>query len=208
VGANEGDWTLEAYRNSGKGSKVYSYEPDPRAASIFKKRQMPQEVYLSELAISNLEGKDEIFLNKEFTGLTTMSISLGEEDYEKRIVDTTTLDTEVEKQGIDFVEFLKIDVEGHEHFVLKGASGLLEEERIGCIQFEYGGKWREAGSTLKSVSEFLKENGFNVFFLAPKSLKTVDIDKIGEYFSYSNYVAVHEKKLNKVLSLIDSEPLV
>src|SRR3954447_14709646 len=42
------------------------------------------------------------------------------------------------KKGIDRVDFLKIDVEGAEHLVLKGLEDSLRKGRIRFVQFEYG----------------------------------------------------------------------
>lgn len=42
------------------------------------------------------------------------------------------------REGIREIDFLKIDVEGAEHLVLRGLEGLLRERRVRFVQFEYG----------------------------------------------------------------------
>jgi hypothetical protein len=49
-----------------------------------------------------------------------------------------TLDGFCSEQGIEKIDFLKIDVEGHELFVLKGAAQMLQSKKIRFIQFEFG----------------------------------------------------------------------
>jgi len=53
-------------------------------------------------------------------------------------VKVNTLDRVMEENGIDFIHFLKIDTEGYEMEVLKGAQEALGSKRIGIIQVEAG----------------------------------------------------------------------
>ena len=41
-------------------------------------------------------------------------------------------------EGIEHIHFLKLDVEGHEVAVLRGAQGMLNRGAISMIQFEFG----------------------------------------------------------------------
>jgi len=52
------------------------------------------------------------------------------------------------------IDFLKVDVEGHELEVFKGATGMLSQSRIGHIQFEYGGCNIDARVLLKDLFDF------------------------------------------------------
>ena len=48
----------------------------------------------------------------------------------------TTLDDFCDENNVEFIDFLKIDVQGAEFKVLKGAKKALSEKRIGVIQLE------------------------------------------------------------------------
>jgi FkbM family methyltransferase len=67
-------------------------------------------------------------------------------------VDTTTLDAQFSGQTIDY---LKVDVQGSEADVLRGAKGLLASGKIGVIYIEWPG-----GS---SVPEILAAHGYEMF---------------------------------------------
>jgi hypothetical protein len=101
---------------------------------------------------------------------------------------------------------LKIDVEGYEEDVLRGGSSALSDGAISCIQFEYGGNWRHAGSTLQGVVNYLEGYDFQVLLVRPDCLRKVRLDELDEYFSYSNYVAVHDRIIDKISSLVHPKP--
>jgi len=52
-------------------------------------------------------------------------------------VDVTTLDSFARSHGIDFIHILKSDTQGFDFEVFKGASHLMEEDRIALIYFEF-----------------------------------------------------------------------
>lgn len=64
--------------------------------------------------------------------------------------------------SIQFIDFLKIDTEGHEYEVLKGFGEELA--RIQTIQFEYGGTWKDSFIKLEEVVNYLKTRGFEDFY--------------------------------------------
>ena len=51
--------------------------------------------------------------------------------------EVTTIDHFCSKKGIEFIDFLKIDAEGSELTVLQGAAQMINDGRIGFIQFEF-----------------------------------------------------------------------
>jgi hypothetical protein len=117
-------------------------------------------------------------------------------------VDVTTLDAEIDRRGWSGVDFLKVDTEGYDLHVLKGAQGLLGRGSIGCIQFEYNRQWALACSTLAGAYALLEENAYEVFLLKPDGLWRLSYARYGEYFNYSNFVAVHREKISWVNDLI------
>jgi len=200
VGANRGDWASAIHRSSSDGVEIHCYEPDPRVESDFKSSfDQSRKVHFYGVAVGSKKGELDIFLDQQSTELTSV-VESGRDQY-RTTVDVTTLDDESERHQLRYIDLLKIDTEGYEEAVLRGASALLHEEKIGCIQFEYGKKWVKTSATLQVVS-FLESYNFEVFILRPDSLQRVDFDMIGEYFSYSNYIAVHKKNRNRIENLI------
>lgn len=98
----------------------------------------------------------------------------------------TTIDSIIE-QGIDFVDFIKVDTEGAEFDVLKGAAKSLSGKKIKFIQIEYGGTYPDAGITMKEVIEFVKCFGYWVYSYDKKFTK-LDPKTFIEDFHYDNYL--------------------
>ena len=207
VGANRGDWTKAALKLSGE-TTVYSYEPDPRAVSQYRDSMHNNEnVFFHDVAIGSEVGEMKLFLAKHSTEHSTAA-PVANKDYTSSTVQVSTVDAQVKQHRIDYIDLLKIDVEGYESMVLKGASETLRKEKIGCIQFEYGENWKNAGATLTHVCSFLESHDFRTFLLRPKTLKVIDIDVLGEYFSYSNYIAVHKRNVENIVSLISKSKIL
>ena len=58
--------------------------------------------------------------------------------FHARTVQVVRLDEELGPLGISVVDFMKIDVEGHELFVLRGLGELLSQRRVRAFTFEFG----------------------------------------------------------------------
>jgi FkbM family methyltransferase len=136
VGANEGRAAVRLNRHLPTPT-VYAFEP---VGSTFRKlcaraEHLP-DVRPLNLALGAEPGRRTIYLHEKDimnSFSPTWSEPVGTEE-----VEVETLDRVVERQGIDFVHFLKIDTEGHELEVLEGARGALAARRIGIILLEVG----------------------------------------------------------------------
>lgn len=135
VGAHIGYYSLLASRLVGPSGKVVAFEPTPRTRSILERNAAgrsntviePRAVWSHETTISfNDFGWRFSALNSAFTPRSRPdeNVSLSS-TYE---VDTTSLDTYVERTGIA-PDFVKIDAESAEHEVLRGMDELLREVR-------------------------------------------------------------------------------
>ncbi|WP_259110016.1 FkbM family methyltransferase [Salinibacter ruber] len=198
IGANRGGWVSTVCQSSSSRIEAFCYEPDPRVSSEFKSNtEKLSGVYLREIAVGEESGKIEIFLDRESTEKTS-AVSGVSKDSIKKEVEITTLDEEFERIPTEYIDMLKIDVEGYEESVLRGANRLLSKGKIGCIQFEYGGAWAKASATLQGVVSFLRDHEYEVFLLQPNCLQAIDFELIGEYFGYSNYIAVKKSKIQEL----------
>lgn len=64
----------------------------------------------------------------------------------------TTIDSYLKTHDIQHVDFVKLDVEGHELAALKGMSGALQAGAIDMMQFEYGATFADSRILLRDIS--------------------------------------------------------
>ncbi len=93
---------------------------------------------------------------------------------------------------IDRIDFLKIDIEGHEFKVMQGGSDLIGNGHVSCIQFEYGAFSTELRFFVKDYYALLPD--FWIGKLFPDGVHFAEYDWTMENFQFCNYVAVHKAR--------------
>lgn len=128
VGANVGKYS---FRLSGLSPEVYSFEPHPSLARKLR-HALPKNVVVQAVAVSDAPGVAQLkfpIINGErslaLASIENGSFSNSVMRVETVVVPTARLDDLVAKP----VGFIKIDVEGHELAVLRGAIGILNKWR-------------------------------------------------------------------------------
>jgi FkbM family methyltransferase len=192
VGANVGDWLGEvAEVKAGGEFHALAFEPSSSAFERLAQRFGGNpNVTLKNAAAGDAPGHAEFFEEYEAgKGSSLVSGFVSTAGF-KRAVPVVCLDDEVRALGWDRIDFLKIDAEGYDMRVISGARALLEQQRIGAVQFEYNRSWQLAGDTLYSAISFLERFGYETFVLKRDGLYTLNYALYEEYFEYSNFVAL------------------
>lgn len=172
IGANIGELTLLFSRFVGDNGKVYSFEPTPstfeRLSSIISIGNRAN-VIANNFAMSDVEGTlDFNMYHDHFAAFNTAAtrplakygVNIDEPINIK--IPCTTIDSYCSKNGIEKIDLLKIDVEGAELQVLKGASKMFSEKRIAVCAFEFGQTIFDMGNTVDEFIDFFKSNGYTV----------------------------------------------
>lgn len=195
VGANVGNWT-NTVLNSFPAAQVYIFEPIPVVFNILKQKVLSGNVNFFNLALSNKQGIEEFQYYDHHSSLSGLFerpvlFTLLHEKPHIIQVTTDTLDNFCVTHGIDQIDFLKIDTEGAEIAILHGAAQLLKNQHIKYIQFEYGGCYSDAHTTLQEAYRILSSCNYCVYRIVPDGLIHISEWRDAlENYQYSNYFAV------------------
>lgn len=200
VGANIGTWSKCFLSKMADPQKGLLFEPSPLAVAClnddFKQEIKKSLVEIVSAAVCEQSGSMDFYM-EESAGETSSLISKHSKPQAQKIfVETTTIGAEVEKRKLKFIDFLKIDAEGYDLHVLRGAEKCLIEKAVGVIQFEYNQPWANSSSTLISALDYLGKHDYKVYLLKQNGLYNFNYNIYGEYFHYSNFVAIAPGYLN------------
>jgi FkbM family methyltransferase len=144
------------------GWNVYCFEPDSRNRSVLVSSfgNFPN-VTIDKRAVADSEMKElPFFRSGVSTGISGLS-AFHPSHVQCETVNTTTLGDYIEEHAIADVDFLKIDTEGYDLFVLKGMNWDKIMPRMVICEFE-DSKTLPLGYDFHQLAGFLKEKGYKV----------------------------------------------
>jgi FkbM family methyltransferase len=198
IGANVGDWSLLATQHlTAPGAKIYAWEPLPATAEKLRAR-LPPNAEVICAAASDHDGTADIWLspcNSTLHSLhkrDTLQAAYGiAAPREKITITTRTLDSFCTERAITHIDFLKIDVEGHEVPALRGFRRGLHEGRARLIQLEYGGAWIDSRTFLRDLYYEFENTPYTLHKLYPDALLPQPLyDVREENFLLKHFVAL------------------
>ncbi len=145
VGANVGDYS-KALIDSFKNNPITLFAFEPSKKTFLKLKENIGEsdnVCLFNFGFSNQKTILKLFSDSDLSGLASLykrkldhfNIEMNNEEE----VELITIDEFCNANKIKNIDFLKLDVEGHELKVLQGAERMINSDKIKFIQFEFGG---------------------------------------------------------------------
>jgi len=199
IGANKGEYS-KLCKNINKNAKIFCFEPHPKTFISLQENINSNQITLINKALSDKVGKFLLYDYKKKDGSSHASLwadviekAHGKESvcYE---VDVTTVDNIINEFNIKKIDLLKIDVEGDEINVLKGAKGSLNNDIIEAIQFEF--------TQINSISRIFMRDFFDILeeqytinrLLPNEFLPLEGYDPtMHEIYAYQNLIALRKK---------------
>lgn len=179
IGAHYGEDSLR-FAEAFPESSIFCFEPDPRNISVFKKYVCDDRIKLFEVALSDRVGCADFYqsyqsqtdvpekydwisrddyINLELNNSGSSSLKKGYKHIKDKItVKTDTYANFVEKNKINYVDLLWIDVQGAEKEVLTGCGDHLYEVKLVIV--EYGEKEYDGYMDINETINFLSAFGF------------------------------------------------
>jgi FkbM family methyltransferase len=192
VGANIGDWTLEASRRC-PGAQIHAFEvAPPTFERLTANVAALTNVRCCMAGLSDAEGPIRMRYYGTLPSLTTATAYPHSLPYSEIEGTVTTGDAYVASNRIEHIDLLKIDVEGMEQQVLKGFEATLARKAIDLVQFEYGRVSIVNGFLLRDFHEFFRTRGYLVGKIFPTYVEFRDYALADEDFIGPNYLACRE----------------
>jgi len=194
VGANQGAYSLMCAK-ARPGTQIYSFEPHPKTF-LSLVRNLPDSKFLCFNKALGAECKTlRLFDYKDEDGSSHATLysdvikEIHKKNFTSHEVEVTTLDNIINENKIIKVSLLKIDAEGHELEVLKGASKAINKRMIMAIHFEFNEMNVISRSFFKDFVDLLPEYDF--YRLLPSGMISIKYSPLNsEIFAYQNIVAI------------------
>ncbi|WP_023648989.1 FkbM family methyltransferase [Candidatus Pelagibacter ubique] len=185
IGAHEGE-SIKLFTNNFNINEIYSFEPSPISFKIlirnittiedkFKKTKIfPENIalgskhkkifmkHISESSSSTIRelNTDSKYFKKKFFFLKN---SNSQDLFKKIEVQQILLSDYIEKNNIKSVDFIKIDTEGYELEVLKGAKNILFKTKYILFEHHYDDMIVK-NYFFSDIHKFLKDNNFQQIY--------------------------------------------
>jgi len=157
VGSHIGIFSIKTSQLVGKKGIIFSFEPEPHNfLLLFKNKKInnADNIKIFRNAVSSKNKIEKLNLHPFNTGMHSLNIKKKRE--KNTLVSCITLDSFIKKNKIKNINLLKIDVEGHELEVLRGATEFLKK----CENILLETHEKEGGPPNKQILSFLFDCGF------------------------------------------------
>jgi FkbM family methyltransferase len=170
AGANIGIYSLLAAKSIGDDGRIWAFEPSQTTYNLFLdnlalnqvKTVSAQRMALSDaqgqLTLRSENGFGDLYRHLDYSGKAAPGDLI-------ETVDVHTLDDFAASNNIDQIDFLKIDVEGGEYCLLKGAHHLLARSPNVIVMVEIEEDWcLRNGFKPEDAFELLRSQGFTLYW--------------------------------------------
>lgn len=192
VGANKGEYVLSLYALIPEAC-IYAFEPSAKIFEELKRNLEGKDVNLYQLGISEYPGQVTLYSTPEISELSSIynrrlehaGLTLGQREN----IELATIDDFCATYNIGFIDFLKMDIEGHELSALKGASRMLRTKKIHFIQFEFGGTNVDSRTYFQDFWYLLHQDYIIYRIVKDGLVKISQYKETLEIFTTINYLA-------------------
>ena len=185
IGCYRGNFTKNIIKHEIKKnitSSYYLFDPNPNVKEYLKNLLKSDKIKYYELALDNTNMTKKFVINRYFEASGSSLKSAHREDklynlsrkafmkifqpfkkikdYLEIEVKTQTVDNFCFENKINYIHLLKLDTEGNEFNILKGAESLLSQNKIKVIYTEICSKKKDYNNKANEIKNFLSKYNF------------------------------------------------
>lgn len=199
LGANRGEWSRLMVARFPQAAHLIMVEPIAELAGKLAAIDFGRKTVV-DAAVADAAGTAKLFYYPQSPNISSLharkEMQFGDPSVLERTVKVTTIDAIVEELKLARIDFMKMDLEGHELAALRGASEAISRGIIKAISFEIGTSNINSRTFFRDCWELLTAAGYRIKRIVPGG-HLLDIQHYTEdleYFSYfTNYVAVLQR---------------
>jgi FkbM family methyltransferase len=212
-GSHAGLFSCIAAKRLCNNGKIVGFEPNPICFKLYEHnlRNVGCDCFTAiNLGLSETKGCGELLLGKPgMSAFSTFAKGAKTDNYigqEKVLVEQLTLDDVVINLGINRVDLAKIDVEGWETFVLRGANKSIKAGKFPLLMIEFTEANAEAaGSSTRELRTIIESFGYTLCCFDATNLTLIP-ESIKPQYYYANLFAVRDvAEANERLANADYE---
>ena len=200
IGANKGNFSKFILQNS-VNCKVIAFEPLPKCYEklLILKEQYPERFTPINMGVADIESILELNFGDENSELASFSKEINKISYvgvnniNKVNIEVISLDKYFSTICVESIDLIKIDTEGFEYEVLKGASETILKFKPKFIQIEFNWHQLFKNVTLYQISLLLPN--YKTYQLLPYGEGLIERDILepeSNIFQFSNFVFVRK----------------
>lgn len=161
IGANVGQ-SANNFRKFFSKAKIICFEPVNSTYDILKEKTKNDKLIVCEnYALGDKEGTTKINLSTN-SGLNSLVEDVNKrfDSNNKQKIKISTVDSYLAKEKIEHINLIKIDTEGFDLNVLKGASETLIEGRVDFIVCEIDFLYESSKGNFEEINRYLQSKGY------------------------------------------------
>lgn len=142
VGANVGEWSNAVAKRLDGNVQLWMFEPQQACREHLQPLVDRGVGILTQAAVGDRDGYANLFTPGGPAGNASLyprrDTFFSDTQFVPQQVKVITVDGFIEEKGVERVDFMKMDIEGHELAALSGATKALQSKTINALSFEFG----------------------------------------------------------------------
>jgi FkbM family methyltransferase len=138
IGANVGFYAVQMGQWVGASGRVLAFEPDPFTFELLRRRTAaaaPANIEVQQFALGEARGRATLYCSAYNRADNRIGQRHDESNVEAIEIEVRTLDDYLADRGLEAVDAMKIDVQGLEAHVLRGAGQTIPRVRWIWLEF-------------------------------------------------------------------------